>query len=499
MAEPISIGSRVSELAARLGSATAIEFVPETGPTVSLSWALLDERSTQVARLFAQRGVDESSTVVVALPNVPEHVISVIAAWKLGACVVGLNPRLPTPERDGLLEITNPGLVVANWTDLDPPALGADALSASLDLSAEPLPDRIPDPGYAIPSGGSTGRPKLIVKPVRLAYDLDEFPTGLVGRIGLREGQTQLVAAPLYHNLGFTLLVNGLVAAHRILLMERFDARRVLELVQSERVQFLALVPTMMQRIVRLDDVESYDLSSLETLYHSASRCPAWVKRRMIELVGPEKVFEAFGATEGFGTTEIRGDEWLAHPGSVGRPVNCDLRIVGEDGEELPPGEVGEIYMRPHVQTPTYSYIGAPLVKTTADGFASAGDLGHVDADGYLYPADRRLDLIISGGSNVYPAEVEGALVEHPLVADCVVIGVADEEWGERVHALIQPADPEDPPAVQELDRHVRAHLVSYKAPKSYEFVERLPRNEAGKIRRSTIRAGAGERDPVDG
>jgi bile acid-coenzyme A ligase len=186
--------------------------------------------------------------------------------------------------------------------------------------------------------------------------------------------------------------------------------------------------------------------------------------------------------------TLVRGDEWLAHPGTVGRGIGTLIKIVGDTGEELEAGAVGEIYMKPAVEIgPTYEYRGSSPAKTTADGFVSVGDLGWLDDEGYLYIADRRADMIVSGGANVYPAEVEAALTEHPKVGDVAVIGLEDDEWGRRVHALVQPADPGDAPSDEELRAHCRERLAAYKVPKSFELVARLPRNEAGKVNRSAL------------
>jgi bile acid-coenzyme A ligase len=233
-------------------------------------------------------------------------------------------------------------------------------------------------------------------------------------------------------------------------------------------------------------------VSSLAAVVHSAAPCPPWLKRAWIELVGPEHLFEGYGASEGVGGAVIRGDEWLARPGSVGRPY-CELKVLDEGGTSVPPGVVGEIWARRYTDgSATYEYIGSPPAKTTPDGFVSVGDLGCLDDEGYLYIADRRVDLIISGGVNVYPAEVEAALSEHADVADVAVVGLSDEVWGSRVHAVVELRDAVRPPDEAELDRHCRERLAPYKVPKSYSFVDALPRNEAGKMRRKGIADAAG-------
>jgi bile acid-coenzyme A ligase len=243
-----------------------------------------------------------------------------------------------------------------------------------------------------------------------------------------------------------------------------------------------------MQRIAALPDIRSSDLSSLRAVASGAAPSPAWLKRFWFELVGPEHVTELYGASEANGRTIIDGNEWLAHPGSVGRPFASEVRILDPFGTELSPGEVGEIFMRnqPPVAEP-YRYLGSPPAAATPDGFASVGDLGWMDEQGYLYIADRRVDMIVSGGANVYPAEVEAALSEHMGVADVVVIGLPDPEWGKRVHAVIQPRDASQPPSASDLKAFCRERLAAYKAPRTYEFVLDFPRSDAGKIQRSAM------------
>jgi bile acid-coenzyme A ligase len=297
--------------------------------------------------------------------------------------------------------------------------------------------------------------------------------------------QMQLVAGPFYHNSPFCCAHYGLFEDHTVIVMERFDARRAADLIERYRVNFVFMAPTMMSRVARLTDADRRDFSSIEVLYHTAAPCPAWLKRRWIDLLGPTHVYEAFGAAEDAGVVTIRGDEWLDHPGSLGRGYNTKLVILDDDGLPVKTGEVGEIFMRyADSVTPNYYYIGAPPAKATADGCVSVGDMGWVDEDGYLYLADRRVDLIISGGENIYPAEVEAAISEHPAVWDVAVIGLADPEWGKRVHAVIQPINPSTAPDNDELREHCLARLARYKVPKSFEVVDQLPRDQSGKIRR---------------
>jgi bile acid-coenzyme A ligase len=480
----VTFGARVRELAALHPDKPAIIFIPQQGVERTITWRDYDRATNRIARLLAARGVHEGSTVAIGVWNSPEQMIVTAAAWKNGALALPLRAILPPRERDGILEIANPSLVFAEWEDVAYPVLRPDELSRADAYDDGPLPYDPPHPGKAIASGGSTGRSKIVVD--RTAHPVRRSPRG--PRLGEAHGQVQLLCAPLYHNSPFLNAYRGLADDNTIVLMERFDAAKAVDAIERHCVNYAYMPPIIMRRIIMLPGVQERDFSSIEAMHSSAAPCPPWLKRAWIDLIGPEKVYEVYGSSEGIGATIIRGDEWLAHPGSVGKPVVCELRILDENLRDLPPGDVGEIFTRPTMTNgPTFRYIGGATIKSTPDGFYSVGDLGWVDAEGYLFIADRRVDLIITGGANVYPAEVEAALHDHPAIADLAVIGVPDEEWGKRVHAVVQPLNPANPPAVTELDAWARARITSYKIPKTYEFIAELPRNEAGKIRRSAL------------
>jgi bile acid-coenzyme A ligase len=485
--EPISFGGRIAELAKSHPDRPALIFASQQTAPRGVTWHELHRESNRVARQLADRGGREGSIVVVALPNCPEHFLASIGAWKIGACVLPLSMSMPLIEYQQLLEIAHPSVIVSDWRQGNAPVVSLQELRQRDTFSDACLADRIAVPGKAIASGGSTARPKIIVDPSPWAKYPGQWLDALGRSLGMRSHQVHMVAGPLYHNGPFTWAHMGLFEDHTLILMEKFDAAKWADLVEQYSVNFGFMVPTMMHRIIQVPGIWNRDLSSVEAFFHAGAPCAPWLKEAWIELIGAEKLYELFGATEAVGFTTIRGDEWLKHRGSVGLPYNTELRIVDDGGEEVPAGVVGEIFTR--LKNPIglgYYYLGSPSTKTTSDGFASVGDMGWVDEQGYLFLADRRVDLILSGGANIYPAEVEAALSEFPGIADVVVIGVPEEPWGQSVHAVVETVAGMRV-SIDDLDAHCRKRLTPYKVPKSYEFVAQLPRTEAGKLRRSDL------------
>jgi len=270
--------------------------------------------------------------------------------------------------------------------------------------------------------------------------------------------------------------------------MTRFDPEESLALIEGHRVDYALFVPTMMQRIWRLPEATRtrYDLSSLRSVMASGAPSPAWLKRAWIGWLGPERIFEAYGGSERIGGTQITGAEWLEHPGSVGRPTGGrKLRVLDPRGHELAPGEIGEVFMMPPGgQGSTYRYIAAEA-RASADGWETLGDMGYLDEEGYLYLVDRKTDMILSGGANVYPAEVEAAIDAHPAVRSSAVIGLPDDDLGQRVHAIVDAPGGASEDALRE---HLGEHLLRYKIPRSFEFVGEPLRDDAGKLRRWALR-----------
>jgi bile acid-coenzyme A ligase len=291
----------------------------------------------------------------------------------------------------------------------------------------------------------------------------------------------------ILHEGPFVFSMFGLFSGNLLVVMPRFDASRALELIERHRVDWVFLVPTMSQRIWRLPPKErlARDLSSLHRVMSTGSPWPVWLKREFIEWLGPERILEGYGGTEQTGGTMITGREWLERPGSVGRiQAGARIRILGPDGCELPPGEVGEIFfLPPGGPGSTYHYIGAQANRR--EDWESLGDLGWVDAEGYVYLADRRTDMVVTGGANVYPAEVEAALDSHPSVRSSAVIGLPDEDLGQRLHAIVDATGLVEEEALR---AHVATRLARTKVPRSFEFTSEPLRDDAGKIRRSALR-----------
>jgi bile acid-coenzyme A ligase len=449
----------------------------------SISRADLERRSNRLARAYQQLGVGLGSRVTLALPNSIEFLVACMAIWKAGGSPQPISARLPAKEREAIVALAEPALIVGVAAGEYPPFASVPAgFVPSAALSDAPLPDVVPPNVRTMTSGGSTGRPKLIVDLTPALCDPE------IAENFMQPGGVALSPGPLYHAGPFIVAWQCILSGGTLVLMERFDAERALALIEAHGVDWVLFVPTMMQRIARLPDAvrSRYRVDSLRRVMCSGAPSPQWLKRFWIEWLGPEKIYEAYGGTERIAGTVIDGVEWLAHPGSVGKPPpGRMMRAQRPDGSACAPGEVGEIYMKPASgQGTTYRYIGATPVAT-ADGWETLGDIGWFDADGYLYLADRKTDMILVGGSNVYPAEVEAAIDAHPRVRSSAVIGLPDDDLGSRVHALVDaPAGVSE----AELRTHLAPLLVAYKIPRSFEWVSEPLRDDAGKLRRSALR-----------
>jgi bile acid-coenzyme A ligase len=462
----MSIGRRITQLAEQGPGRAQL-----TCGSVTLSRAELESTTNRAARHLQACGATPGSYVSIALPNSTAFLVAAVGAWKLGAVPQPLSHRLPSIEREAILDLVRPSVLVDEKFEIP---IGVDD---------GPLPDVVAPAWKAPTSGGSTGRPKVVVDGRLGVTDPDIAPAYHITAEGVA-----LIPGPLYHNGPFHAAARALLAGCHVVVMERFDAEQCLRLVEDHRVDFVMVVPTMMRRIWNLPpEVRGrYDLSSLKVVYSIGAPCADWLKRAWIDWLGGDRIWELYAGTERQASTELSGTEWLEHPGTVGRPNYGEIRIVGPDGAVLPPDEIGLIQLRaPEQDRPTYRYLGA-VSAATPDGWDTLGDIGSIDALGYLTLADRRTDLILRGGANIYPAEVEAALESHPAVGSSAVIGLPDEDLGERVHAIVHLLEPV---AIETLAGHVAGRLVRYKVPATFEVVEEPLRDEAGKLRRSALRA----------
>lgn len=448
-----------------------------------LSYAELDVRTNRRARMLAKHGVGAGDFVTVALPNGVEFYETTFALWKLGAIPNIVSAKLARPEMEAIVEIVRPKLFVGAAA-VPGVAILAPNQDAPERYSADPLPEIVSPHWKAMTSGGSTGRPKVIVDAMPGRWNPEE------GFLLQRPGDAILNPGPLYHNAPFHCIHMGMFIGATIVEMGKFDALTALQLIETHKVNWVTMVPTMMHRIWQLgpEVLSRLALPSLRMMLHMAAPCAPWLKRAWIGWLGAERVWEYYGTTEGIGSTMISGVDWLAHPGSVGRVRDgYALKVLDEEGRERPVGEVGEIYFRPQGGAgSTYRYLGSEAKRFGE--WETPGDLGSLDDEGYLYLSDRRNDLIISGGANIYPAEVEAAIEAHPSVRGSAVIGLPDEEWGARVHAIVQLLEGETLTEVELLD-FVAGRLARFKLPKSIEFTAEPMRDEAGKVRRAALRA----------
>ncbi|MFQ5665461.1 MAG: AMP-binding protein [Candidatus Binatia bacterium] len=476
-----------------------------------LTYAVFNARVNRLARALRRSGIGVSDTVAAVLHNCFEWFELLNAAGKLGAQVVPVGYRLKGPEIAYMVADAR-AKVIVGAPDLDPEigramrelSWAADAVWLTGDgtparghsyeamLAAED--DAEPEHGFIgggfnvrIYTSGTTGRPKGIDRATNPARGHLTM-LSIADLWGFDSDAVHLVAGPLYHTGPASYAQTHLLIGATVVLMPHFDAAEALRLIERYRVTNSFMVPTHFTRILLLDPAERQrcDLSSLKLVLHSAAPCPIHVKRGIMTLFPPGVVTEFYGASES-GFTKITAEEWVEKPGSVGRPwPGHEIKVLDEQGQACAPGQIGLIYVKgPQVG---FRYHAADEKNRSAfrNGFFTAGDLGFLDADGYLFIADRRTDLIITGGANVYPAEVEGALIRHPKVADVAVVGVPDAEMGKAVLAVVELRAGQHATAA-ELIAFARADLAHYKCPRRVEFVARLPREPQGKIRKREL------------
>jgi acyl-CoA synthetase (AMP-forming)/AMP-acid ligase II len=487
------------------------------------TYAQLEERSVRLANALRERGLRPGDVVAVLSENHIRYFEVYWAAIRSGLYVTPVNRHLVPDEiryqlsdsgavaliaSRGLAEVSVAALAGAA-PGRDPAAVrvrlmwdgaadGFDSYEEALSTASPEQAGPMPAGGPLVYSSGTTGRPKGIKRPLS-GQDLSS--PGLAGTGALEEKilrmggkSVYLCPAPLYHSAGLQWSAGVHEVGGTLVIMEKFDAERFLAVVEREGVTHAQVVPTMLVRILKLprEVRDRYDLSSLECLLHAAAPCPADVKREMIDWLGPI-VDEYYAMTEGSGLTFISARDWLAHPGSVGRPVTGIPHICDDAGREVPLGTPGLIYFEQPVAP--FEYHG-DAEKTRLSrhpehlNWTTVGDVGYLDDGGYLYLTDRRRFMIISGGVNIYPAEIENALVMHDKVLDVAVFGLPDPEMGEFVQAVVQLAPGVRPgeEVAEELRAYARGRLAGYKVPRRVGFRDDLPRLPTGKLAKQVLR-----------
>jgi acyl-CoA synthetase (AMP-forming)/AMP-acid ligase II len=476
------------------------------GSGQTVTYGELDQGSNQLAHLLRSRGINPGDSIAICMENNAAYLTTTWAAQRSGLYYTAASSRLTPGE---LEYIVNDCGAQAFITSYDKRDLAAELLDKMPNVhtrlmiggtidgfesyeeatSGQPTDD-VPDAAQGqdmLYSSGTTGRPKGVKVP--LSGNPADAPTGVasLGALlyGFNEDMVYLSPAPLYHAapLRFTMAVHQ--AGGTVVVMEHFDEVEYLRLIGEHKATHTQVVPTMFVRMLKLpeDERAKFDVSSLRTVIHAAAPCPVPVKQQMIEWWGPV-IFEYYAGTEGNGFVCCNSEEWLAHPGTVGKALLGTLHIVGEGGDELPPGESGTVFFEGGA---TFEYHNDPE-KTKGSrndrGWSTLGDVGYVDEDGFLYLTDRKAYMIISGGVNIYPQEAENVLVMHPKVADAAVFGVPNEEMGEEVKAVVQPVDMTDagPELARELIAYCKEQLAGFKCPRSIDFEAELPRHPTGKL-----------------
>jgi acyl-CoA synthetase (AMP-forming)/AMP-acid ligase II len=483
------------------------------GSCAVVTFRELDERSKRLAQLLHAAGMRPGDHLAILLENNPRYFEVFWAGQRAGLYVTPINWHLKPEEVGYILEDCGATAVVTSAalgelaTQLEPhlkavtvrlavdgPVPGFERYEEAIArFPAEPLPDEVQGT-FMFYSSGTTGWPKGI-KPPLDGRKFGEGSGALIQMIqamyGFSADTVYLCPAPLYHAapLGWSTAAQALGAT--VVVMERFDPAEALALIERHRVTHAQFVPTHFVRMLKLTDEErlSHDLSSLRMAVHAAAPCPIDVKRRMLDWWGPI-IHEYYAGSEGNGFCGIGPEEWLAHPGSVGQALLGTVHIVGEDGTEAGPDSVGQIWFEGGGR---FEYHNDPAKTASAydeHGWSTLGDIGYVDGEGFLYLTDRASHMIISGGVNIYPQEVENQLVLHPDVADVAVIGVPDAEMGEQVKAVVVPADGVAPDAATAaaLLAYCRDRVAHYKCPQSVDFVDELPRLPTGKLLKRELR-----------
>ena len=476
----------------------------------SLSWEQLEHAARRFAQSLAGLGLRPGDAFGLLGRNSIGYAVAILGNAIAGTLYVPMNWHLNAEELGYLLSDSGAKLILVDpgEHELGQAAATAAGLDRVYTLEADGSIEGAAvdgsgsgafDPSRAVGmpllyTGGTTGRSKGVVRSDFATTQVGDWPATSrrwAGFVRMPNDGTCLITTPIYHAFGYATLTAALATGNRVVLHDRFDPIDTLKTVERDRVTALPLVPTQIVRLLKLDDdARVIDLSSLQWILHTAAPCPAWAKRELIQWVGPI-VVELYGSSEGGGPIVCTSEEWLDRPGTVGRPAAVvEAFIVDDDGNDVPNGDMGTLYFRRRDGAPTYH---GDEEKTAAgrlaDGRFTVGDIGWMDDDGYLYLADRRVDLILRGGVNVYPREIEEVLVEHPAVTDAAVFGLPDDDMGQQVKAVVTLRSGQTDASIEaELIGWCRVRLAAFKCPTSIDVTGDLPREASGKLKKRLVR-----------
>jgi len=478
-----------------------------------VSYAALAARADRFGRGLRALGLAPGSTVAGMLPNGADALALFFAALETGLYVVPLNWHLTAAEVGYILGDSEAGAFVAHERFAGVAAAAADqagivpearfavgavpgfAPLAELGAGGDGRPRQRTAGAPMVYTSGTSGRPKGVRRALT-GDDPDNVPpasTWFFGLFGLKpyDDHVHLCCSPLYHTAVLNFATISVQLGHPVVLMDRFDPETMLALIERHRATHTHMVPTQFRRLLALPEAvrARYDVGSLRAAIHGAAPCPQEVKRRMLDWWGPV-VIEYYAATEG-GGAGITAQEWLEKPGSVGRAwPGAQVRVLDDNGDDLPPGQPGLVYLRMGNSTFDYHKDRDKTLASRARGMFTVGDIGYLDADGYLYLCDRKGDMIISGGVNIYPAEIESELSCHPAVADVAVFGIPHDEWGEEIKAVVQPVDgvTPGPELTAALLGFLDGRIAAFKRPRTIDYVAELPREPNGKLYKRRLR-----------
>lgn len=484
------MGARLRQSAGQLGDAVAVRSIRGVDDYHEISWRELDRQSEALANELLKMDVDtQPATIVIITRDAVMHAIFAYGAWKAGQTILCVSPGLGPTEGKTILSRLDRTISLGAELEWDS-SERVKFEEVATDQAIPMVDDRTPDPMLLLASGGSTGIPKLVDVLGAGKFVPGDFLGGLGTALKRRPRARAFVMTPLSHGAGAATAYMATFEECETSSLEKFDAEAALWAIDRFQLEQITLVPTMMDRMFNSPNFDPEKLNSIRSLCHTGMHIDPEVKKAWIDALGAEKIVEVWGSTESVGHAVISGDEWLEHRGSVGIPVNCDVRILDAAGQDLPHGEVGEIFVKPKVGNvdPATKYVGSTEKMKSVGEYVSFGDLGYLDEDGYLYIAGRTDDLIISGGANIYPDEIEIPIRRLAGVADCVVVARAHPDLGSAVHAVIALEEEGEPYSLAQLNEELSQHVSKYKLPKSVEYIDKIQRSDAGKVRRGSYR-----------